>query len=130
MCERNFASLLAKVRGDTSVPVSGGINTSDLYSTGRLWSRRVDSKVHKLDGFPHGVMVLLWREDRKYVHSDRKILRKRKFGGLSPLFYVARKNGRRIFSPNKDDLSYSAWIITVKFIYAPNKNMKFFLLQH
>ena len=50
-------------RRHKSVPISGGINTSKLYSTGNLWSRRVDSRVHKLDGFPHGVMVLLlWRE--------------------------------------------------------------------
>ena len=46
-------------RQHKSVPVNGGMNTSNLYSTGSLWSRRVDSKVHKLDGFPHGLMVLL-----------------------------------------------------------------------
>ena len=65
MSEWNYMSLktLQKLEVTWSVPVSGGINISNLYSTGNLWSWMVDSRVHELDGFPHGVMVLLlWRE--------------------------------------------------------------------
>ena len=37
----------------------GVIYSSNLRSTGNLWSRRVDSKAHELDGSRHGVMKLL-----------------------------------------------------------------------
>ena len=46
-------------RRHKSVPVSGRITTSNLCSTGNPWSKRIDLRVHKLDGFPLGVMVLL-----------------------------------------------------------------------
>ena len=75
--------------------MSGGINTSDLYSTMSLWSRRVDSTVHKLDGFPHGVMFLLLWRDRKYVRPARKILRKRGFDELSPFLCSLEKWSRQ-----------------------------------
>ena len=41
------------------VPVCGGLNTSYSYSTGNPWSKRITQEVHKLDSFPHGVVMLL-----------------------------------------------------------------------
>ena len=46
-------------RRHKSVPVSGGLNASNSCSTGNPWSKKVDSKVHKFDGFSHGVGILL-----------------------------------------------------------------------
>ena len=45
----------------------------------------LDSKVHKLDGSPHSDVILLpGRQDRRNICPAQKILRKRKFGALSP----------------------------------------------
>ena len=76
-------------RRHKSVPVGNGINTSNSYSTANLWSRRVDSRVHELYGFPHGVMVLLlWRE-----RTESKSVLLKRFWGRESLagfhhFYV------------------------------------------
>ena len=63
---------------------------------GSLWSRRIDSKVHKLDGSPHGVVFqLLEKRGQKDVCPARKILRKREFGGLSlPLICMRKSSGQ------------------------------------
>ena len=60
------------------------------------WSRRIDSKVHKLDGSPHGVVILLLEErGEKDVRPVRKILRKRKFRGISlPLICPGKSFGQ------------------------------------
>ena len=61
--------------------------------------------------------------DRKYVRPVRKVLRNRQFGGLTPFLCCPGKwSGLKIW------WKY-ATTITVKLIYAPNKNMKFFLLH-
>ena len=66
--------------------------------------------------------------DRKNVRPARKVLRKRWFGGLSPFLCCPGKwsglNRISILIGRK-----YATTITVKLIYAPNKNTKFFLLQ-
>ena len=36
------------------VPECGVLNSSNSYSTWNPWSKRIDARVHKLDGFPHG----------------------------------------------------------------------------
>ena len=117
-------------RRHKSVPVSSGLNASNSCSTGNPWSKRVDSKLHKLDGFPHGVVILLlWRE---WAESTSVLLkrswRRDSLAGFH-YFYVAQEN-------------FPGWIVWViligwkyattirgKLIYAPNKNTKFFLLH-
>ena len=41
------------------VPVCGVLNVSNPYSTGNPWPKKNRQGVHKLDYFPHGVMMLL-----------------------------------------------------------------------
>ena len=53
-----------RVRENEIAVCLSGINSSNSYSTGNLWSRRVDSKVHELDGSPHGVVILLIRREQ------------------------------------------------------------------
>ena len=117
-------------RWHKSVPVSGGINTSNLYSTGSLWSRKVDSKIHKLDGFPHGVMVLLlWRERSESTFILVEIFwgRESLAGFHCPWFARESRPGRM------GQITLIGWkyatTITVKLIYALNRNTKSFLLQ-
>ena len=52
-----------------------GINSSNSYSTGNLWSRRVDSKVHELDDSPHGAMALLLHRERTESTSTSVLLK-------------------------------------------------------
>ena len=61
-----------------SFPLNGGINTSNLYPIGNPWSKRLDSRVHKLDGFSHDVTTPPpGRERTEILRPARKILRKR-----------------------------------------------------
>ena len=84
---------------------------------------------NKLDGFPHGVVMRLLkkRADNKYVYPVQKLLRKRVFGGLSPIWCCPEKWS------GKNRISHFHW---VKICVDPNgqiklraKNTKFFLIQ-
>ena len=64
-----------------------------------------DSKVHKLDGSHHSdVILLLGREDRRFIHPAWKILRKRKFGALSPFLCDPGK------SSGQNWISHPHWV--------------------
>ena len=89
----------------------------------------LDTKVHKLDGSPHGDAICYWREREDMSVLLKRYLRKRKFRALSPPLYCLGH------FPGQNGISHPHWMkicdetITVKLIYAPNKNSKFFLLQ-
>ena len=53
-----------RVRRNEIAKCLNGINSSNSYLTGNLWSRRVDSNVHKLNGSPHSVVILLQGRER------------------------------------------------------------------
>ena len=91
----------------------------------------VDSKVHKLDSFPHGVVILLLgREQTERFLSCLKDSEKERVWWAFTIFMLPRKNG-----PGRIGLAILigwkyATTITVKLIYVPNKNTKFFLLHN
>ena len=63
-----------RVRRNEIAECLSGINLCNLYSTGNLWSRKVDSKVHELDSSPHGVVILLlWK---KWIESMSVLLKR------------------------------------------------------
>ena len=113
-------------RRHKGVPVCGGLRASNSCSTGDPWSKRVNSK----DRFPRGVVILLLYGERT---ESTSVLFERFWGRGSwagfHYFYVVRENGPDwIGSVILIGWKY-ATIITVKLIYAPNKNTKFFLLH-
>ena len=79
---------IAKVGGD--LKVCGGLNASNSYLTGNPWTQ----EVHKLDGFPHGVVMRLLLRERTVSTSVRfeKVCGRECLTGL-PQFGAARKNG-------------------------------------
>ena len=98
------------------VPVWGGLNLSNSYSTGNPWSKRIDSRGHKLDGFAHGVVMLLLKGERTVITSVlfKKVLRKRVFGSYSLIWCCPEKWS------GLNRISYPDW---VKICVDPNSQI-------
>ena len=75
------------------VPVWGGLNSSNLYSTGNPWSKRLDSRgplIRWLSSWWCDAAAKR-RAYSNYVCPVWKLLRKRVFGGLFPIWCCPEK---------------------------------------
>ena len=93
------------------VPVCGGLNLSNSYSTGNSWSKRNRRQgIHKLDRFPH------WRAASETSAQNEVVLPKKVFDGFSNYCCPKRWCGM-------NRISHLDWVkLCVELNYAPNKN--------
>ena len=99
------------------VPVWGGLNSSNSYSTEIPWSKRIDSRgpwIKCLFSWCHDAAAKR-RADSNYVCPVRKLLKKRVFGGFSSIWCCPEKGS------GMNRISHPDW---VKIFIDPNGQIK------